>query len=331
MLVIAVKAWTFFGNDVEDDASFTSVLSIPKRQFPNVRVDHFYRLGVVYEGAVGVSALLHIFRVPRKLVVLIGGAALLVGSSGVFALYVGKDRLLGLVSASPDGLQCTDVNLITIRKDNRFWIRKYIRTEPTDGLTRVRTALRVAKAVYQEQKPDLVQVVVLDKNGPTLRSDLRGRALGADVVYVAHPDRVVDASSEAPLTARYYDGGASNAGLFYGEQITMLPQDIDAAIAGLKNLSDCDNALAADNGGDAKKDKMKAAIAAEEKTAAKQAESHDAKPPLPEPKSTGNVQPGYDINGEFIGADVGPKDKSPPPGLDPTMTGAADRRSPVTN
>ncbi|MCZ3377720.1 hypothetical protein FBZ98_101110 [Rhizobium sp. ERR 922] len=277
------------------------------------------------------SALLHIFRIPRKFVVMIGGVAFLIGCSGVLALYVGKDRLLGLASASPNGLQCTDVNLVTIRKDNRFWVRKYIRTEPTDGLTRVRTALRVAKAVYQEQKPDLVQVVVLDRNGPTLRSDLRGRALGADVVYVPHPDKLVDGSSEAPLTARYYDGGASNAGLFYGEQITMLPQDIDAAIAGLKNLTDCDNALAADNGGDAKKDKMKAAIAAEEKAAANQAESHDAKPQLPEPKSTGNVQPGYDANGDFIGADAGAKEKSPSPGLDPTMTGAADRRSPVTN
>ena len=276
------------------------------------------------------SALLHIFRVPRKFVVMIGGVALLVGCSGVFALYIGKDRLLGIATASANGLQCTDVNLVTIRKDNRFWIRKYIRTEPTDGLTRVRTALRVAKAVYQEQKPDLVQVVVLDENGPILRSDLRGRALGADVVYVAHPDRLVDRSAEAPLTARYYDGGASNAGLFYGEQITMLPQDIDAAIAGLKDLTDCDNALTADNGGDAKKDKMKAAIAAEEKAAAKQAESHDAKSP-PEPKTTGNVQPGYNENGEFIGADAGGKGKSQSPGLDPTMTGAADRRSPVTN
>lgn len=275
------------------------------------------------------SALLHIFRMPRKLVVIIGGVAFLVGSSGVLALYIGKDKLLGLASASPNGLQCTDINLVTIRKDNRFWVRKYISTEPTDGLTRVKTALRVAKAVYQEQKPDLVQVVVLDKNGPTLRSDIRGRALGADVVYVPHPDKLVDGGSEAPVTARYYDGGASTAGLFYGEQITMPSQDIDAAIAGLKDYSDCDNALAGDNG-DAKKDKMKAAIAAEEKASAKQADGHDAKPLPPEPKSTGNVRPGYDESGEFIGADAG-KGKSPSPGLDPTMTGAADRRSPVTN
>ncbi|NLS15038.1 hypothetical protein HGP16_00525 [Rhizobium sp. P40RR-XXII] len=276
------------------------------------------------------SALLHIFRAHRKFVVIFGGVALLVGSSGVLALCIGKDRLLGFASASPNGLQCMDVNLVTIRKENRFWVRKYIRTEPTDGLTRVKTALRVAKAVYQEQKPDLVQVVVLDKNGPTLRSDIRGRALGADVVYVPHPDKLVDGSSEAPLTARYYDGGASNAGLFFGEQITMLPQDINAALAELKDYSDCGNALSADNGaGSAKKDKMKAAIAAEEKATAKE-DGQDAKL-LPEPKSTGNVQPGYDENGEFIGADARGKEGTPSPRLDPTMTGAADRRSPITN
>ncbi|KAA1182158.1 hypothetical protein FP026_08715 [Rhizobium tropici] len=277
------------------------------------------------------SALLHIFRAHRKFVVMIGGVAFLVGSSGVLALCIGKDRLLGFASASPNGLQCMDVNLVSIRKENRFWVRKYIRTEPTDGLTRVRTALRVAKAVYQEQKPDLVQVVVLDKNGPTLRSDIRGRALGADVVYVPHPDKLVDGSSEAPVTARYYDGGASNAGLFSGEQITMLPQDINAELAGLKDYSDCDNALTADNGaGSAKKDKMKAAIAAEEKATAKE-EERDAKPSLPEPKSTGNVRPGYDESGEFIGADARDNEKTPSPRLDPTMTGAADRRSPITN
>ncbi|NRP86867.1 hypothetical protein GFPCMMHI_02776 [Ensifer adhaerens] len=278
------------------------------------------------------SALLHIFRIPRKLVVIIGGVAFLIGTSGVFALCIGKDRLLGFMSPSPNGLECTDVNLVTIRKENRFWVRKYIRTDPTDGLTRVRTALRVAKAVYQEQKPDLVQVVVLDKNGPSLRSDIRGRALGADVVYVPHPDKLTEGSVEEPVTARYYNGGASTAGLFYGEEITMPVEDIDAALAGLKDYSDCDNALAADAGagGNAKKDKVKAAIAAEEKASAK-TEEREAKPAPPEPKSTGNVQPGYDKNGEFIGADASDKEKSPSPGLDPTMTGAAERRSPVTN
>jgi hypothetical protein len=271
------------------------------------------------------------FRSPRKLVVLIGGVALLIGSSGAFALYLGKDRLQGFASASPNGLECSNVSLITIRKENRFWVRKYIRTDPTDGLTRVKTALRVAKAVYEEQKPDLVQVVVLDRNGPILRSDIRGRALGADVVYAPHPDKVAGGAVEAPVTARYYNGDASAQGLFYGEQINMLPNDIDETLAALKNYNDCDNPLAAENdkGGDAKTDKRKAAVAAEEKAAAKEA-AH-ASPKQREPATTGNVPPETDKGAEFIGVDATDPNAGPSPGVDPTMTGASSRRSPVTN
>ncbi|HEY0120861.1 MAG TPA: hypothetical protein VGC14_03705 [Rhizobium sp.] len=277
------------------------------------------------------SALLHMFRSSRKLVVLIGGVALLIGSSGAVALYLGKERLRDFTSASPNGLECSNVSLITIRKENRLWVRKYIRTDPTDGLTRVKTALRVARAVYEEQKPDLVQVVVLDRNGPTLRSDIRGRALGADVVYVPHPDKIANGAVEAPVTARYYNGDASTQGLFYGEQINMLPKDIDATLAALKNYSDCSNPLAAENGkgGDAKADKRKAAVAAEEKAAAKDA-AH-ATPDQREPSTTGNLPPEPDKGGEFIGVDATDPKATPSPGLDPTMTGASGRRSPVTN
>jgi hypothetical protein len=166
------------------------------------------------------------------------------GSSGAFALYIGRDRLLGPLATSVNGMKCTDVNLVTIRKNNHVWLRKYITSDATDGLTRVKTALRVAKAVYDAQKPDLVQVVVLDKDGPTLQSDIRGRALGAAVVYVPHPEKVADGSVEAPITARYYNGGASDQGLFYGEQIDMSAHDIDGVMASLKDYSDCADPVA---------------------------------------------------------------------------------------
>ncbi|MDE1992163.1 MAG: hypothetical protein KGI75_06645 [Rhizobiaceae bacterium] len=283
------------------------------------------------------SALLHIFRPSRKLVFIIGGVALLMGSSGAFALYIGKDRLLGPPTATTNGLECNDVNLVTIRKQNRLWIRKYIRTEPTDGLTRVKTALRVAKAVYDEQKPDLVQVVVLDKNGPSLRSDIRGRAMGADVVYVPNPEKMEDGSVEAPVTARYYDGAASSTGLFYGEEVDMLPKDIDAALAALKDHTDCENPLSADaeSTGDATKDKQKAAVAAEQKAAAaqdKKEEEQAAPPEKKAPETTGNVpSPDSGSTGSFIGADASDPHGEPSPGLDPQMTGASERKSPVTN
>jgi hypothetical protein len=191
-------------------------------------------------------ALLRIFRLSRKPVLIVAGVALLMGSSGAFALYIGRDRLLGPSSTSVNGLICDDVNLVTIRKQDRVWIRKYITTDTTDGLTRVKTALRVARAVYEAQKPDLVQVVVLDKRSSTLRSDIRGRALGADVVYVPDPTKVEEGAVDAPYTARYYDGSANDQGLFYGERVEMPLKDIDGVLASLKDHSDCQDPVASE-------------------------------------------------------------------------------------
>lgn len=191
------------------------------------------------------KALLRIFRPSRKLFIIVGGIALLAGASGTAALFIGKDRLFGGSLEASNGLKCTDVNLVTIRKQDRFWIRKYIRTEPTDGETRVKTALRVAKAVYDAQKPDLVQVVVLDRNGPSLRSDIRGRAIGADVVFIPHPEKMIEGVDPQPYTAKYYNGEASDEGLFFGERIEMPLQDIEHMSATLKDHSDCEDPMVA--------------------------------------------------------------------------------------
>ncbi|KRB51913.1 hypothetical protein ASE04_10350 [Rhizobium sp. Root708] len=198
------------------------------------------------------KALLRIFRPSRKLVFIIAGVALLGGVSGGAALYIGKDKILGPSAEETNGLACTDVNLVTIKKQNRIWVRKYIKTEPTDGMTRVRTALRVAKAIYEAQKPDLVQVVVLDTNGPTLRSDIRGRAMGADVVYIPHPDPVLESEEAKTYTARYYDGTAASNGLFFGERIDLPEDEITTLNASFKDYSDCIDpiAVAATTGGE---------------------------------------------------------------------------------
>ncbi|CDM59331.1 MULTISPECIES: hypothetical protein [Rhizobium] len=215
------------------------------------------------------KALLRIFRPSRKLVFIIAGVALLGGVSGGAALFIGKDRILGLSAETMNGLSCTDVNLVTIKKQNRVWIRKYIKTEPTDGMTRVKTALRVAKAVYDAQKPDLVQVVVLDTNGPTLRSDIRGRAIGADVVYIPHPDAVLESAQAKAYTARYYDGSAAANGLFFGERVDLPEDEITALNASFNEYSDCIDpiAVAATKGGEGKSKGEKAEEAKEEKPA----------------------------------------------------------------
>ena len=206
------------------------------------------------------KALLRIFRPSRKLVLIVGGIALLGGVSGGAALYMGKEAILGAPAETVNGAACTDVNLVTIKKQKKTWIRKYIKTEPTDGMTRVKTALRVAKAVYEAQKPDLVQVVVLDANGPTLRSDIRGRAIGADVVFIPHPDPLIESiEGSKTFTARYYDGTAAANGLFFGERVNLPEDEITTLNASFKDVSDCIDpiAVAATEGGEGKSEKPK--------------------------------------------------------------------------
>ncbi|THV21636.1 hypothetical protein [Peteryoungia ipomoeae] len=185
-------------------------------------------------------------RIPRphlsRKVVLIASGLLVIGGggTGVAAVFLGTDKILGPSYAELNGFACTEVQTVEIRKKDRFWIRKYVTTDkPADGIGRVKTALRVAKAVQQEKKADLVQVVVLDKAGPTSRALIRGRAVGADILYVPDPSRVPEAASARHLTARYIDGDAAPNGQFFGERFDMIEADIDALVAKLNDQTDC--------------------------------------------------------------------------------------------
>jgi hypothetical protein len=96
---------------------------------------------------------------------------------------------------------------------------------------------------------------VLDANGPTLRSDIRGRAIGADVVYIPHPDPIVESiEGNKTYTARYYDGTAAANGLFFGERVDLPEDEITTLNASFKDVSDCIDpiAVAATEGGEGK-------------------------------------------------------------------------------
>lgn len=176
----------------------------------------------------------------RKLMLIAGGVLVTLGGTGAAAVYIGADKLLGPSYAELNGLECTEVKTVEIQKKDRFWVRKFITTnEPGDGLTRVKTALRVAKALQETKKADLVQVVVLDANGPKDRSGMRGRAVGADVIYVPDPSQVPEDVSARVLTARYADGLAAANGEFFGERVDMLEADIQALLAKLNDQTDC--------------------------------------------------------------------------------------------
>ena len=194
-----------------------------------------------FDGGVhGVKGLPSKIRISRKIVLAFGGVLVLCGATGAAAVFIGADKILGPSYSDRNGLECTEVQTVMIKKKDRFWVRKYITTDkPGDGITRVRTALRVAGAVYASAKPDLVQVVVLDKSGPTDRSAMRGRAVGADVIYIADPGRVPEETSGQVFTARYVDKPANADGLFYGEKIALPEVEIEKLVARLDDKTDC--------------------------------------------------------------------------------------------
>lgn len=178
-------------------------------------------------------------RISRKLVLIVGGVVVLCGGTGAAAVFIGTEALLGPSYQTLNGLSCTEVKTVKIHKADRFWIRKYVTTEPTDGMSRVKTALRVATAVYATEKPDLVQVVVLDKKGPENRSDMRGRAVGADVIFIADPSKVPEETGAPVYTARYVDKPANENGQFYGEKINIPISEIEQLVAKLDDRTEC--------------------------------------------------------------------------------------------
>lgn len=179
------------------------------------------------------------FRLSRKLILISGGVLVLLGGTGAAAVFIGTEAILGPSYEKINGLECVELTSVTIKKKDRFWVRKFVTTEPTDGLTRVKTALRVAKAVQEAEKADLVQVVVLDAKGPVKRADMRGRAVGADVVYVPDPSKIPEEANGQIFTARYVEKPANGSGQFYGEKISMTSDDIDHLVASLDDTANC--------------------------------------------------------------------------------------------
>ncbi|WP_418137630.1 hypothetical protein [Agrobacterium sp. El2ro-1b] len=186
-----------------------------------------------------VKAVFGRMRFSRKLVMIGGGILLLAGATGSAAVFIGSDRLLGPSYASTNGLSCDAVQTVNIRKNGALWVRKFIRTGGGDGPERLKTALRVAKAVYDKQKPDLVQVSVLDKNGPQLRSEMRGRAIAAQVVFIPDPAKIPEGANAHRYSAFYYDGAANGSGQFYGLRIDLPLEDTEAMAASLSDSADC--------------------------------------------------------------------------------------------
>lgn len=192
-------------------------------------------IGVKHAGVPGVKGVK--IRLSRTLVMILGGGLLLIGGSGAAALYVGADKLLGPSWEEVNGLKCTTLQEIKLKQEGHSWVRRFVFAEGGDGPQRLKTAVRVAKAVQKSEKADLVQVTVLDKNGPTQRAAMRGRAIGAQVIYIPDTTKAPDPSD--PVLSGFYVEGAANHGEYFGLKISPPLEDLEVMAAALKDFEDC--------------------------------------------------------------------------------------------
>lgn len=184
-------------------------------------------------------------RFTRKMVWIFIGICVVCNATGAAAVFIGRDRLIGPSYKEVNGMACMEVESVDIHRKDQIWVRKYVTVDKADGTNRIKTALRVAKAVADSRKVDLVQVVVLDKNGPTDRAGIRGRAIGADVVYIRDTASLPPGLKRPALTARYVDGMANASGEFYGTPVTVPSSNAAAIMSKMTDKVDCEKPVVA--------------------------------------------------------------------------------------
>jgi hypothetical protein len=177
------------------------------------------------------------FRLSRKLLIILAGVTVLTGASGAAAIFVGRDVLLGPPAEEVSGAACTTVTTVRLDRNGQHWLRKYVRSEAKDGEVRIKTALRVAGAVSNAEEADLYQVILLDTAGPVNRADMRGRAIGAEVLFARDPSAIPGMA--APFVARYTAGTPAQNGEFYGERKELSLDEIKTIVTAMKEREDC--------------------------------------------------------------------------------------------
>lgn len=166
-----------------------------------------------------------------------GGLLLVTGATGAAAVYIGADKLLGPSSASQSGVACTTIYASAQRRGDSRWIRRFITTDADDGVTQLKTAVRVAHAVQTAEKAQLVQVSVLARNGNLPPSAMRGRAIGAQITYQPNGDQ---AAATSRLAGFYVDGQADPDGEYHGMRVKLPERDLQAMAEGLTEVTGCE-------------------------------------------------------------------------------------------
>ncbi|MCY0148431.1 hypothetical protein OEG84_12090 [Hoeflea sp. G2-23] len=185
--------------------------------------------------AAGKRRLFHAFRISRKLVLLSGGFLLVLGASGTAALMFAPARLIPGYSQNEGGY-CKTIYQSSFRRGDERRLIAVIATSDLDPAARVRTGVRVARHLASTLKPDLVIVQVADTHGPTTRAELRGAAIGAEIVHAPNPSKSLAVSK--PWEARYANSLPTRGGFYFGPRIDMRLTDLEVINHELEQLEE---------------------------------------------------------------------------------------------
>jgi hypothetical protein len=176
-------------------------------------------------------------RLSRKLLIVTLGVTVFLGGTGVTALYFGGKTLMLEGGESAIGGECTDIQTVVVKTpSDHLWLRKFIRMENASGPERIRTALRISGLLAKKHAVDLIHVSVLDKHGPTLRSQMRARSIGAEVLIALKPENLPEMTS--PAMASYYEGPVSDGGRYYGDKVVVDIDEIGAMMTAMRTIEE---------------------------------------------------------------------------------------------
>lgn len=182
------------------------------------------------------------FRLSRKLVILAGGFLVILGASGTAAvMFAGPSGLIPGFGSSGGG-HCDTIYHAAFKRAGEVRLFSVIRTDDKDSAARIKTGLRLARVLTDSQHADLITVLVTDIRGPQERTQLRGPAIGVEIVHA--PDLHRTRATTKPWEVRYIDTPPSASGLFFGDKVDMSLADIETSMASIDKVEGCDGDIA---------------------------------------------------------------------------------------
>ncbi|MDZ7601993.1 MAG: hypothetical protein U1A06_11535 [Hoeflea sp.] len=140
-------------------------------------------------------------------------------------------------SSKPGG-HCKTLYQSEFRRGEEKRLIAVISTDDLEPLARVRTGVRLARHLADTMHPDLVIVQVAYHRGPTARSELRGNAIGAEIVHAPHPAKTM--ATTKPWEVRYVDALPTGAGLYFGSRVDMRLTEIETVNHEIELVEGCD-------------------------------------------------------------------------------------------